>query len=321
MQSNHFNQTFYRRRCAKILTLGLFLTLLLTTQNAQAQKGETPTSALTAQTVATLTPLPVELPDGDADGTNLYFNVSGINGYVHRVELTFGFSPAHTWGGDVKAVLYSPGNIPHTIFDRVGETITGGAGDSSDLAGPYTFTDQGTDFWTAAANAGSDTAIPAGFYRTTSAGSPDFTSMDATFSGYGFGGAGLKFEGMDAQLANGMWRLNVSDNAEGDTGTVSTAQLTIHYSLATSANAAVSGRVLSGGSGIRNATVILNGGNLSEPLVTKTNDLGFYGFSDLPSGQVYVVTVVSRKYRFTQPSLIVNLQSDISDANFSAEER
>ncbi|HQU85594.1 MAG TPA: hypothetical protein PKY59_20840 [Pyrinomonadaceae bacterium] len=278
------------------------------------------TPSLSSRSVTTTTTLPVQIPDGDVNGTNLLFNVSGINGIVNHVELSFGFNPAHTWSGDVKAVLYSPNNTSHTLVDRIGETIVGGAGDSSDFAGPYTFTDQGGDFWTAAATTTSESVIPSGLYRTTSFGSATYTNMDSVFSGNGLNGRNQNFQGMDSQIANGVWRLNVADNAEGDTGSLNYAELTIFYSLATAANVSVSGRVTNGNSGIKNVTLMLYGGDLSAPIYVKTNDFGEYTFTDLKTNQIYVVSIISKKYRFSQTDIVLNLQSDVTDANFTAEE-
>lgn len=299
----------------------IFSGFFVTPQKLMAQKKEPPqSSSFSSRSVTTSTFLPVAIPDGDPNGTDLLFNVSGINGIVNHIEISFGFNPAHTWGGDIKAVLYAPNNVSHTLADRIGETLAGGAGDSSDLAGPYTFSDQGNDIWAAAAAVGSEDVIPAGFYRTTSGGSADFTNMDPVFTGTGLSKNKLKFVGTAAEIANGTWRLNVSDNGEGDTGSLNYAELTIFYSLATAGNVSVSGRVMTAERGIRNANVMLIGGNLTEPIYAKTNDFGAYSFTDLPANQIYVVSVISRKYRFSQPSIVLELQNNVTDADFIAEE-
>jgi hypothetical protein len=92
------------------------------------------------------------------------------------------------------------------------------------------------------------------------------------------------------------------------------------YVAPTAANAAINGAVYSGGKGLGRVTVTLNGGNLKEPRVTQTGTFGYYYFDNLPVGEVYVVTVSSsKKYFFPNPSLVFNLQDNISDANFEAE--
>lgn len=322
MKNRFFNHIYLQKFYA--VSLALFLTLnfvLFSNREVLAQKSENPpTTSFLSRSFTTISAIPLEIPDGDANGTNFLFNVSGINGIVNHVEISFGFNPAHTWGGDIKAVLRSPNNASHTLVDRVGETVVGGAGDSSDLSGPYTFTDQGNDLWQSAASVGSEAVIPSGFYRTTSGGSADFTNMDSVFSGHSLNSGNNGFQGFDGQLANGTWSLNVSDNGEGDTGSLNFAELTITYSLATAANVSLSGRVMTERGGIRNATVMLIGGNLTEPLYVKTNDFGAYNFTELAPNQIYVVSVISKKYSFSQPNIVMELQNNVTDVNFVAEE-
>lgn len=89
----------------------------------------------------------------------------------------------------------------------------------------------------------------------------------------------------------------------------------------TAANVSVSGQVRSGKTPISNVTVMVTGGNLTEPLVAKTNSFGNYTFDGLAAGQIYVVTVVSRRYNFPQSSIVLNLEDSVADADFEAEER
>jgi hypothetical protein len=92
------------------------------------------------------------------------------------------------------------------------------------------------------------------------------------------------------------------------------------YIAPTAANAAINGAVYAGGRGVGGVTVMLTGGNLAEPRITRTSSFGYYFFDDLPVGEIYVLTVVSTKrYFFPNPSLIINLQDNVSDANFEAE--
>ncbi len=154
---------------------------------------------------------------------NVTFDVSGVSGPPTNVELstTFG-GPNHTWVGDVRATLIAPNGASHIVFSRTGATTSGASGDSSDLAGPYTFKDTaaGVNWWTAAANETTGTApVPAGDYRTTGAGGAGqtnpapVTNMTAAFGG----------------VANptGTWTLRLEDGCAGDTGSISAATLNI----------------------------------------------------------------------------------------------
>src|SRR5205085_7718931 len=108
---------------------------------------------------------------------NVTFKVSGLSGTVSNVELTnltFG-SPAHSWVGDVEAVLIAPNGASQTVFGRTGETTAAGCGDSSDLTGPYTFADSAAappngGWWQTATILGAAAAMTTGTYRSTALG-------------------------------------------------------------------------------------------------------------------------------------------------------
>ena len=75
------------------------------------------------------------------------------------------------------------------------------------------------------------------------------------------------------------------------------------------------------GKGIRNVTLTLTGGNLREPVSTRTTTFGAYQFSGIQSGQTYILTVNGKRYTFDQPTRIVEVLEDISDADFVANEQ
>lgn len=75
----------------------------------------------------------------------------------------------------------------------------------------------------------------------------------------------------------------------------------------------ISGRVLtSGGQGLRNALVRIVGPQSS--LVVLTSTLGYYGFTDLPAGQSYTLSVASKRYRFE--SRVVEPSADLTNFDF-----
>jgi hypothetical protein len=67
---------------------------------------------------------------------------------------------------------------------------------------------------------------------------------------------------------------------------------------------------------IRNATVVLEGGNLPMPIFTVTGNLGIYLFPDLAPGQ-YTVSISSKRFTFDPRPL--NLQQDEATFDFTAE--
>ncbi|HEV7644006.1 MAG TPA: hypothetical protein VGO50_08715 [Pyrinomonadaceae bacterium] len=88
----------------------------------------------------------------------------------------------------------------------------------------------------------------------------------------------------------------------------------------TAADANISGRVMtSSGMPIANVKVVLNGGDLPGPVIVYTGQLGYYNFENLPVGQNYVITVKSRRFNFSNPSHLINLQDSIFSEDFIAD--
>lgn len=87
----------------------------------------------------------------------------------------------------------------------------------------------------------------------------------------------------------------------------------------TAANATVSGRVRGiAGEGLRNVTVILEGGTLFTPRRTRTNAFGGFTFEDVPVGQVYIISVQNKKYGFQQESQVISVLDNVADIIFQA---
>lgn len=159
---------------------------------------------------------------------NVTFNVPQITGFlVSDVEVQLSFSPMHAWAGDITATLINASQTrQHMLFGRVGATTDIGCGDSSDLTGPYAFSDAAAPpfggFWEAAAAATSTQPIPPGSYFTTDSGGVGAidpmppTSLAATFAG------------SSSSEVSGVWILRIVDSGVGDTGTVSAASLVLY---------------------------------------------------------------------------------------------
>ena len=89
----------------------------------------------------------------------------------------------------------------------------------------------------------------------------------------------------------------------------------------TAASASIRGRVLTpNGGAIKNAIVVLTGGNLTAPIYSQTNNFGYYNFPEIAVGQTYIITVNSKRYTFPNPSRIIDLQENIQDLNFESNE-
>jgi Lysozyme like domain/CARDB/Carboxypeptidase regulatory-like domain/Divergent InlB B-repeat domain len=88
----------------------------------------------------------------------------------------------------------------------------------------------------------------------------------------------------------------------------------------TAANAAISGRVsTASGRAISNATLVIEGGNLSERKYARTNAFGHYRFQDLEVGQTYIVSVAAKRYSFANPTRVITLNEDLTGEDFVSD--
>ncbi len=102
---------------------------------------------------------------------------------------------------------------------------------------------------------------------------------------------------------------------EGFTGT--TASSTLNVSVLTASELSISGRVLTAeGRGIRNARVTISGNSLASPITVSTGVNGTYQVNGLAAGETYIVTVGARRFTFTQPSRVITLIDNVTDADF-----
>jgi len=135
--------------------------------------------------------------------------------------MTFG-GPNHSFVGDVVAVLIAPNGASHTVFGRTLATTATAFGGSSDLAGPYVFSDVAPappsgGWWQQAGT--TPATMAAGTYRTTASGGAGAvnpqppTTMNTAFSG--------------VANPNGNWVLRLTDGCASDTGAIAAATLSI----------------------------------------------------------------------------------------------
>ena len=106
----------------------------------------------------------------------------------------------------------------------------------------------------------------------------------------------------------------------GAAGTLRLDNFQVQASGVSAASVPVGGRVTNAsGYGIGGVTVSINGGSLSEPIYARTSPFGYYNF-EVPSGQVYIITVSSKTYTFNPPNRALTVQDSVSDADFVAEQ-
>jgi Metallo-peptidase family M12B Reprolysin-like len=90
----------------------------------------------------------------------------------------------------------------------------------------------------------------------------------------------------------------------------------------TASSGAISGRVTTaGGRGIGNVSLIVSGGNLSEPKIARTNAFGYYRFQDLEVGQTYIMSVAAKRYTFANPTRVISLDEDLTGEDFVSDSK
>lgn len=88
----------------------------------------------------------------------------------------------------------------------------------------------------------------------------------------------------------------------------------------TAANVSVSGQVLTpSGGGIRNVRVTLTAPD-GQIRTAQTGTFGFYRFEAVPVGETYIISIVSRRFTFSQPTRVVAVFDAVGDINFIADE-
>lgn len=130
--------------------------------------------------------------------------------------------------------------------------------------------------------------------------------------------------GFHRKLGSGRFTIVISGTNTADVGNynlfVDAASAGCTVALApTSANANISGRVVTSvGQGIPKVNVTITGSEIA-PMTLRTSPFGYYNFKDLPSG-TYFVTVSAKGYTFANPTQTVNLDENVSDVNFVSEQ-
>ncbi|GAA1771154.1 hypothetical protein GCM10009795_016510 [Nocardioides hankookensis] len=170
------------------------------------------------------------IPDGDVLCTTfagplvVSFSVTGMPVAPLSGVRISGLQMTHPWVGDLDVELFAPNASGATVFSRVGSTAAAPAGDSSNLGGTYSFSDESTpnNLWSEAAGLGTADVIPSGRYAATTPGAPDLTN----------GGQQTSLTQAFSSVAdpNGTWTLEFADHCGGDTGSVTAVTLQLQSS-------------------------------------------------------------------------------------------
>ncbi len=124
----------------------------------------------------------------------------------------------HTWAGDLIATLTAPSGTSADIMRRpTSPGSVGTLGDSSNFGGTYRFIDSGSDLGVALAAGDTFYVVPSGDYQASTRMVGTTANMPVLLNSV-FGGTSLQ----------GNWVLRVSDNAGGDTGSLTSALLAVN---------------------------------------------------------------------------------------------
>ena len=87
----------------------------------------------------------------------------------------------------------------------------------------------------------------------------------------------------------------------------------------TSASVSIDGKVLTlNGNGIRNVIVTLTD-SAGSVRTTVTGSFGFYRFTDIEVGQIYVLKVKAKKYSFANPVRVLVVNDELTGIDFTAD--
>ena len=87
----------------------------------------------------------------------------------------------------------------------------------------------------------------------------------------------------------------------------------------TAAGVSVGGQVLTAdGAGIRNVNLTLTNLSTGEIRTALSSAFGYYKFEDIRVGQLYLVSVRSKRYSFEPDSRVINLVDELTDVDFTS---
>ena len=102
------------------------------------------------------------------------------------------------------------------------------------------------------------------------------------------------------------------------TPTVTTANGQFTVLGPTAADVSVSGRVLTAsGRGIRNVRITLTDSSGNTKTAVSTT-FGYYRFDNVTAGETYIITAKGKRYEFSPPAQVINVNEDAVDINFTA---
>ena len=81
----------------------------------------------------------------------------------------------------------------------------------------------------------------------------------------------------------------------------------------------INGQVrIANGSGIRNALITITAQDGSAR-VARSSSFGYYRFDDVLAGETYIVSIATKRFSFSQPTIVVSVLDEIAGLDFIAD--
>jgi hypothetical protein len=114
---------------------------------------------------------------------------------------------------------------------------------------------------------------------------------------------------------------SITDASNGAPFTIKSGFFTAAPLAPTAAAVTVGGRVLTAtGRGIRNVRITMTDSSGATRTAISTT-FGYYCFTDVAAGETYIFTAQGKRFQFSQPSQVFNINEDTMDINFIANPR
>ncbi len=146
---------------------------------------------------------------------------------------------------------------------------------------------------------------------------PPYTLTNIPWTSHTFN-LGAAYAGQNIRLAF-VWTTTTGFDAPGKVGL---DEVSINAFVPTAADASVAGRVTTHeGRGIAKTRVTITDSQTGQVKYATSNSFGYYRFSELESGHLYILTVSSKRYIFQPDTQSFQLNENLDSVNFVGNQR